>query len=52
MTPEGFSEQALVERPTLALLEQLGYEVITAYTEQFGAGHAANGAPAATTAPR
>lgn len=45
MTPEWFSEQALVERPTLALLEQLGYEVITAYTEQFGAGHVANGAP-------
>lgn len=45
MTPEGFSEQALVERPTLALLEQLGYEVVNAYTEQFGPEHVASGAP-------
>ena len=45
MTPEGFSEQALVEKPTLAFLSQLGYEVIDAYTEQFGADHVASGAP-------
>ena len=36
MTPSGFSEQQLVERPALALLEELGFEVVDAYTEQFG----------------
>src|SRR6185437_7985453 len=41
----GFSEQELIEKPTLALLEQLGYEVVDAYTEQFGAEHVPSGAP-------
>lgn len=36
MTPSDFSEQGLVEKPTLALLEQLGYEAVDGYTEQFG----------------
>jgi type I site-specific restriction-modification system R (restriction) subunit len=45
MTPAGFSEQDLVERPTLALLGHLGYEVIDAYTEQLGAEQVASGAP-------
>lgn len=45
MTSDRFSEQALVETPTLALLKDLGYEVINAYTEQFGAEHVASGAP-------
>jgi type I restriction enzyme R subunit len=45
MTPEGFSEQGLVEKPTLALLGQLGFEVINAYTEQFGVDAALNGSP-------
>ncbi|MEA2218543.1 MAG: type restriction enzyme subunit [Solirubrobacteraceae bacterium] len=37
MTPSDFSEQGLVERPTLALLGQLGYETVDAYSEDFGA---------------
>jgi type I restriction enzyme R subunit len=45
MTPERFSEQDLVEKPTLALLRDLGYDVINAYTEQFGAEHVSSGAP-------
>ena len=45
MTPTGFSEQDLVEKPTLALLEQLGYEVIDAYTEQLGSDTIASGEP-------
>src|SRR4051794_4882498 len=45
MSPETFSEQDLVEKPTLALLERLGYEVIDGYTEQFGADHGLSGAP-------
>ena len=45
MTPSGFSEQQLVEKPALALLERLGFEVVDAYTEQLGADHAASGAP-------
>jgi type I restriction enzyme R subunit len=45
VTPEGFSEHALVEGPTLELLAKLGYEVIDAYTEQFGAAHVPSGAP-------
>jgi len=43
VTPAGFSEQDLVETPTLELLGQLGYEVVDAYTEQFGAQHTASG---------
>jgi len=38
VTPAGFSEQALVEKPALALLKQLGYEVVDGYSEQLGAG--------------
>lgn len=38
MTPVGFSEQALVEKPALALLEQLGYEVVDGYGERLGVG--------------
>jgi type I restriction enzyme R subunit len=45
VTPSGFSEQDLVEKPALALLEHLGFEVINAYTEQFGPDHVASGAP-------
>ena len=45
MTPFDFSEQELVEKPALALLEQLGFAVINAYTEQFGPDHVASGAP-------
>lgn len=45
MTPSDFSEQELVEKPALELLEGLGFEVIEAYSEQFGADHVANGAP-------
>jgi type I restriction enzyme, R subunit len=44
MTPERYSEQALVERPTLALLEQLGYDVVNAYAERFGAENLVGGA--------
>jgi len=39
MTLSDFSEARLVEKPTLALLEQLGYEVADGYTELFGAEH-------------
>ncbi|MGI9098108.1 MAG: HsdR family type I site-specific deoxyribonuclease [Solirubrobacteraceae bacterium] len=45
MTPSRFSEQQLVEKPALALLEDLGFEVVDAYTEQFGSDHVARGAP-------
>jgi type I restriction enzyme R subunit len=34
--PTGFSEMGLVEKPTLALLKSLGYDVIDAYTEAYG----------------
>ena len=37
MTPAGFSEQELVEKPALGLLAQLGYEVIDGYAEKHGA---------------
>ena len=33
MTPSDYSESALVERPAIALLEQLGWEVLDAYGE-------------------
>src|SRR4051794_20084337 len=36
MSPEGYSEDELVERPTLELLESLGYEVADGYTETLG----------------
>ncbi len=36
MNPRDYSEDELVERPTLALLESLGYEVADGYTETFG----------------
>jgi len=45
MTPSRFSEQNLVEKPTLEFLAQLGYEVIDAFHEQFGPEHVATGAP-------
>jgi len=45
VTPSDFSEQDLVEKPALELLEQLGFEVVNAYTEQFGPDHVASGAP-------
>ncbi|MEJ7772058.1 MAG: HsdR family type I site-specific deoxyribonuclease, partial [Geodermatophilaceae bacterium] len=34
--PGAYSEQALVERPSLELLESLGWTVITGFTETFG----------------
>ena len=45
MTPAGFTEQALVEKPTLQFLGDLGYEVIDAFHERFGPEHVASGAP-------
>jgi type I restriction enzyme R subunit len=45
MTPAGFSELGLVERPTLDLLATLGYETVNAYTEQYGADTVASGGP-------
>ena len=33
MTPSGYTEDALVEQPAIALLGQLGWEVCHAYTE-------------------
>lgn len=38
MTPDDYSEDRLVERPTLALLETIGYEVADGFTETFGPG--------------
>lgn len=40
MTPTSFSEQQLVEGPALGLLAELGYEVVDAFAERFGAEHA------------
>ena len=45
MNPSAFSEQQLVEKPALELLAQLGFEIVDAYTEQFGLEHVASGAP-------
>jgi len=45
VTPSGFSEQELVEAPTLGLLKQLGFEVVNAYNEQFGPDVVASGMP-------
>jgi type I restriction enzyme R subunit len=36
VSPRGYSEDELVERPTLELLESLGYEIADAYTETLG----------------
>jgi len=43
VTPSRFSEDRLVEKPTLELLEQLGYETADGYTERFGAEYIAHG---------
>jgi type I restriction enzyme R subunit len=43
--PAGFSEDRLVEKPALALLEQLGFDIVNAYAEQFGDDAVAAGAP-------
>ena len=43
--PSRFSEMGLVEKPTLDLLESLGYEVIDAYTEAYGPDSPARGDP-------
>ena len=45
MTPSGFSEIGLVEKPTLKLLESLGYEVVNAYAERYGPYSPADGNP-------
>ena len=50
MTPEAFSELGLVEKPTLALLESLGYETIDAYTEAYGPRYPPRATRAGTTA--
>ena len=36
MSPQGFTELELVERPALALLAELGWTVVDAYTETLG----------------
>ena len=33
MTPAGYTEDALVEQPAIALLSELGWEVVNAYHE-------------------
>ena len=38
MTPEDYSEDELVERPTMELLGALGYELVDGYSEELGAG--------------
>ncbi len=38
MSPETFSEDELVERPTVELLAELGWQTINAYTERMGPG--------------
>ena len=38
MTPDAYSEDALVERPALDLLAELGWSVVDAWAETFGAG--------------
>ncbi len=45
MTPAGFSELGLVEKPTLELLAHLGYEIVDAYAERYGADSVTNGSP-------
>lgn len=39
MSPSGFSEDALVEKPAVALLESLGYEVADGFNELLGEEH-------------
>ena len=43
MSPSKFSEDALVEQPALALLADLGFEVIDGFSEQFGSQHVGAG---------
>src|SRR5262245_54510739 len=43
MSPSGFSENALVERPALALLESLGYEIVDGFSELLGPQHVGAG---------
>jgi type I restriction enzyme R subunit len=38
VTPHGFTEDQLVERPALQVLETLGWTVVSAAEEVFGAG--------------
>jgi type I restriction enzyme R subunit len=38
VTPHGFTEDQLVEQPALEVLETLGWEVVSAAEEVFGAG--------------
>lgn len=45
MSPGEFSELGLVEKPTIALLETLGYQAINAYGETYGPGSVAAGSP-------
>jgi type I restriction enzyme R subunit len=43
--PAGFSEMGLVEKPTLAILAALGYEVVDAFGETYGPDSAISGSP-------
>lgn len=43
--PKGYSEQGLVEGPTLDLLKQLGFEIVDAYAEAYGPDSPAAGHP-------
>src|SRR3954469_21766095 len=43
--PQGFSEMGLVEKPTLSMLDALGYEVVDAYAETYGPESVAAGSP-------
>jgi len=43
--PQGFSEMGLVEKPTLSLLQTLGYEVVDAYNESYGPSSPSTGNP-------
>jgi type I restriction enzyme, R subunit len=45
VSPEAFSESGLVEKPTLALLESLGYQAIDAFAESYGPRSADAGGP-------
>ena len=36
MSPPGFDEETLVERPAMELLAELGWETVNAYTEALG----------------
>lgn len=37
MSPARYTEDELVERPAMALLEELGWEIIDAFSEKLGA---------------